>query len=151
MKRRNFLQASATTAALTSMPSWVRAQTPKSMFRWVPHADLTLLDPLFTTAFITNIHAQLVFDTLYSLDAQYRVSPQMAAGHTVEDNGLLWKITLREGLKFHDGSPVRSADVRASLWRWARRYTFCRPFWFGPPWRCLIAACGATLCSACWR
>ena len=66
MKRRNFLQASATTAALTSMPSWVRAQTPKSIFRWVPHADLTLLDPLFTTAFITNIHAQWVFDTLYS-------------------------------------------------------------------------------------
>ena len=121
MKRRDFLPASATTAALTIMPSWVRAQTPKSIFRWVPHADLTLLDPLFTTAFITNIHAQLVFDTLYSLDAQYRVSPQMAAGHTVEDNGLLWKITLREGLRFHDGSTVRAADVRASLVRWAKR------------------------------
>ena len=121
MKRRDFLQASVTTAAVTSIPGWVRAQTPTSIFRWVPHADLTLLDPLFTTAFITNIHAQLVFDTLYSLDAQYRVSPQMAAGHTVEENGLLWKITLREGLKFHDGSSVRAADVRASLVRWSKR------------------------------
>jgi peptide/nickel transport system substrate-binding protein len=98
MKRRNFLQIASAAASLGAAPAWVRAQAPKSIFRWVPHADLTLLDPLFTTASITNIHAQLVFDTLYGLDAQYRVSPQMAAGHTVENNGLLWKITLREGL-----------------------------------------------------
>ena len=87
MKRRNFLQIASAAASLGAAPAWVRAQSPKSIFRWVPHADLTLLDPLFTTASITNIHAQLVFDTLYGLDAQYRVSPQMAAGHTVENNG----------------------------------------------------------------
>ena len=121
MKRRHFLQGSSAAIALAATPSWVGAQAPKTIFRWVPHADLTLLDPLFTTAFITNIHAQLVFDTLFGLDAQYRPSPQMAAGHTVENDGLLWKITLRGGLKFHDGSLVRAADVRASLVRWAKR------------------------------
>ena len=121
MKRRHFLQGSSAAIALAGAPSWVGAQAPKTTFRWEPHADLTLLDPLFTTAFITNIHAQLVFDTLFGLDAQYRPSPQMAAGHTVENDGLLWKITLRGGLKFHDGSLVRAADVRASLVRWAKR------------------------------
>ncbi len=121
MKRRDFLQAATVAASLGAAPAWVHAQAPKSVFRWVPHADLTLLDPLFTTTFITNIHAQLVFDTLYGLDAQYNVSPQMAAGHVVENEGLLWKITLRDGLKFHDGSPVLAKDVRASLLRWAKR------------------------------
>ena len=86
MKRRHFLQGSSAAIALAGAPSWVGAQAPKTTFRWVPHADLTLLDPLFTTAFITNIHAQLVFDTLFGLDAQYRPSPQMAAGHTLEDH-----------------------------------------------------------------
>ena len=121
MQRRNFLQVTSAAALLATKPYWAQAQSAKLVFRWVPHADLTLLDPLFTTAFITNIHAQLVFDTLYALDAQYNVFPQMAAGHVVENNGLLWKITLREGLKFHDGSFVRAADVRASLVRWAKR------------------------------
>src|SRR5690606_20978651 len=81
----------------------------------------TLLDPMFTTAAITQGHAQLVFDTLYGLDAQYQPHPQMAAGHVVENDGLLWKITLRDGLFFHDGSPVRAQDAVASLKRWAKR------------------------------
>ncbi|MFZ4710979.1 MAG: ABC transporter substrate-binding protein, partial [Zwartia sp.] len=73
MQRRNFLQVTSAAALLATKPHWAQAQSAKSIFRWVPHADLTLLDPLFTTAFITNIHAQLVFDTLYALDAQYNV------------------------------------------------------------------------------
>jgi len=121
MDRRRLLQAMTASVAWSVTPAYVRAQTEKSIFRWVPHTDLTLLDPLFTTAFITNIHAQLVFDTLYGLDAHYNPLPQMAEGHTVEEQGMLWKIKLREGLKFHDGTPVRAQDVRASLVRWAKR------------------------------
>ena len=123
MDRRRFLAATQASAAALSMPAIASAQAPNRarVFRWVPHADLTILDPVFSTVFITNIHAQLVWDTLYGLDDKYQPHPQMAAGHTSENNGLLWKITLRDGLKFHDGTPVRAQDAVASIRRWAKR------------------------------
>lgn len=121
MDRRTLLITSSASAAALAMPGMLRAQPAKTVFRWVPAVDLALLDPMFTTAVVTQVHAQLVFDTLYGLDAEYQPHPQMAAGHTSENGGLLWKITLRDGLKFHDGSPVRAQDVVASLKRWAKR------------------------------
>lgn len=121
MDRRQFLMTSSASLAALGLPGISWAQQAKTVFRWVPQADLTLLDPMFTTAAVTQGHGQLVFDTLYGLDSQYLPHPQMAAGHTTENNGLLWKITLRDGLRFHDGSPVRAADVVASLKRWAKR------------------------------
>ena len=45
----------------------------------------------------------------------------MAAGHTQEQDGKLWTIVLRDGLKFHDGEPVRARDCVASLQRWSKR------------------------------
>jgi len=121
MDRRTFIQTSLACTIGATMPSLSDAQGTKTIFRWVPHADLTLLDPLFTTAFITNIHAQLVFDTLYAVDADFNIQPQMAQGHTVDKDHLLWTITLRDGLIFHDGNAVRSQDVIASLNRWSKR------------------------------
>lgn len=123
MDRRTFLAATPAAAAALSLPGLSMAQSGSraKVFRWVPHADLSILDPVFSTVFITNIHAQLVWDTLYGLDNSFQPHPQMAAGHTSENNGLLWKITLRDGLKFHDGSPVRAQDAVASIKRWAKR------------------------------
>ena len=121
MQRRAFLLSTMAASLATAFPAVLRAQTGKTIFRWVPSADLSLLDPTFTTAAITQTHAQLVFDTLYGLDADYLPHPQMASGHVTENDGLLWKITLRDGLTFHDGSPVRAADVVASLNRWSKR------------------------------
>jgi peptide/nickel transport system substrate-binding protein len=123
MDRRKFLVTSSASVAALSTPQVLRAQgpAPAKLFRWVPHADLTILDPMFSTVFITNIHSQLVFDTLYGLDNQYQPHPQMAAGHVMDPSGLVWKIMLRDDLKFHDGSPVRAADAVASLNRWAKK------------------------------
>jgi peptide/nickel transport system substrate-binding protein len=120
MDRRKFLVVSSASAAAFTLPGFARA-APRTEFRWIPQTDLTLLDATFTTATITANHAQLVFDTLYGLDAQYQPHPQMAAGHEVDADGLRWVITLRDGLKFHDGSPVRAQDAAASLKRWALR------------------------------
>jgi peptide/nickel transport system substrate-binding protein len=92
--------------------------------RFVPHANLTSLDPVWTTAWITRWHAYAVYDTLYSIGADLVPKPQMAAGHTLEQDGKLYTITLREGLRFHDGEPVRAQDAVASLLRWAKRDGF---------------------------
>lgn len=63
----------------------------------------------------------MVFDTLYGQNGRFEASPQMVEGHTVENNGLLWKLRLREGLKWHDGEPVLARDCVASIPRWAAR------------------------------
>ena len=47
--------------------------------------------------------------------------PQMVAGHMVENDDKLWRLTLRPGLTFHDGSPVLARDCVASIARWGKR------------------------------
>src|SRR6202012_3452330 len=84
-------------------------------------ANLTSLDPIWTTATVTRNYAFLVFETLYGLDAKLEPHPQMAAGHVVEDDGKRWTIKLRDGLVFHDGTPVLARDCVPSLQRWMKR------------------------------
>jgi peptide/nickel transport system substrate-binding protein len=66
----------------------------------------------------------MVFDTLYGLDEHFTVHPQMVEGHSLDNNRLLWRLRLREGLRFHDGTPVLGRDVVASIRRWAARDSF---------------------------
>ncbi len=94
------------------------------MLKFVPHADLALLDPVQTTAFVMRNHALLVFDTLYGVDADWKARPQMVEGHVVENDGKTWKLTLRDGLRCHNNTPVLARDVVASLRRWGRRDSF---------------------------
>ncbi len=119
MRRRSFLARSAAAAALAGgigSPAIVRAASATTL-KFVPYADLALLDPL-VSAFVTRNHVMMVFDTLFALDEHFRPQYQMLAGHTVENDGKLWTLTLRDGLMFHDGAPVLGRDVVASLRRW---------------------------------
>ena len=121
MKRRDFLAGSAATA-LAAPAVWA-AGDPK-LLKFVPQSDIALLDPHLAPALVTRNHAYLVYDTLYGVDDAVRPRPQMAAGHVIEDDGKTWKITLRDGLRFHDGTPVLARDAVASLKRLAKRDVF---------------------------
>jgi peptide/nickel transport system substrate-binding protein len=123
MRRRDLLRAAAGGAASVAMPALLRAEGSTTL-TFVPQADLAVLDPIWTTATVTRNHGYLVFDTLYGLDENYKPQPQMLAGHSVEDDGRRWRLTLRDGLSFHDETPVRAGDVVASLRRWAARDPF---------------------------
>src|SRR5206468_8791800 len=50
--------------------------------------------------------------------------PQMVEGHQVEEDGLIWTLTLRDGLRFHDKEPVLARDVVASIRRFTARINF---------------------------
>ncbi|HET6182133.1 MAG TPA: ABC transporter substrate-binding protein [Acetobacteraceae bacterium] len=123
MKRREFMASAAAGAVALAAPRIVRAESAR-VLKFIPQADLASLDPVWTTADVTRNHAFLVFDTLYGVDNNYRPHPQMAAGHQVDADGKQWDITLRDGLKFHDGAPVLARDCVASLTRWGKRDSF---------------------------
>ncbi|MBI1777700.1 MAG: ABC transporter substrate-binding protein [Proteobacteria bacterium] len=124
MHRRSFLKASAAALAL---PAIARAESSR-VIRFVPAADLAVFDPIWTTASQSTDHAHLVYDMLWGMDARYQVQPQMLEGHVVEAEGTLWRLTLRDGLKWHDGERVLARDCVASIRRWAARDSFGQAF-----------------------
>jgi len=93
----------------------------ESILRIVPHADLKNIDPIWTTAYITRNHGYMVYDTLFALDENLEVQPQMVDRWSVSDDGLIWRFVLRDGLQWHDGAPVTAADCVASIRRWSAR------------------------------
>ena len=125
MNRRSFLRAGAAGIAASSLPRFSIAQPANArVLRFVPQANLTVLDPIITTAAVTMNHGWMVWDTLFGVNAAQQAKPQMAEGYTVSDDGRTYLIKLRQGLKWHDGEPVRAQDCAASLARWAVRDTF---------------------------
>jgi peptide/nickel transport system substrate-binding protein len=97
------------------------AQSAPKTIKFIPEADLRSLDPIWTTAYITRNHGYMVYDTLFALDEHLQPRPQMVDRWTASEDRLTYTFTLRDGLKFHDGAPVRSADCIASLQRWMKR------------------------------
>src|SRR6202795_3916861 len=105
-------------AAALSLPSLADAKTITA----VMHSDLRIIDPGFTGAYITRDHGYMVYDTLLATDSSFKIQPQMA-DWKVSDDKLTYTFTLREGLKWHDGSPVTAEDCVASLKRWSKNET----------------------------
>ncbi len=104
---------------LAAAPALAAAQ--QKVLKFIPQADLRILDPIATTAYITRNHGYMVYDTLFAIDARFQVKPQMVDKWEVSKDGLAYTFTLRDGLKFHDGQPVKSADCIASIERWSKR------------------------------
>ncbi len=124
MPKLNRRQALALGAAAAVIPTRFAIAQARKPLRFIPTADLSALDPHWTTTQTVQTHGFYVFDTLYGVDSQLRPHPQMAEGHTISDNNRVWDIKLRDGLKFHDGEPVLARDCAASLKRWSARDIF---------------------------
>jgi peptide/nickel transport system substrate-binding protein len=116
--RRSLLALVAMALPLAGAPTLASAE---KVLRVIPHADLKNLDPIWTTAYITRNHAYLIYDTLFAMDENFKPQPQMVDTWETSSDGKVWTFKLRDGLKFHDGAPVTSTDVIASLKRWGAR------------------------------
>ena len=116
--------AAATAAAMTLGAPSVHAQQGRQTLRFVAQADLKILDPVWTTAYITRNHGYLVYDTLFGTDENYQIKPQMVDRTIVSPDGMKYTFTLRDGLQWHDGQPVLSEDCVESLKRWGKKDRF---------------------------
>ena len=123
MDRRHFIATGAAAAAALSAPNIARGASAK-VLRFIPQSDLAVLDPVWTTAYVTRNHGLMVFDTLFGLDASYKPQLQMLKGYTTSPDGKAWTLTLRDGLMFHDNTPVLAKDCVASINRWSKRDAF---------------------------
>ncbi len=106
-----------------AMPSYLRAQTASTSARSVRMAmagDLAVFDPIFTTADITAMHGLAIYDTLFSLDSKFAPQPQMVGKWGMSDDKTIYTFELRDGLSWHDGTPVTAADCVASIRRWGQ-------------------------------
>jgi peptide/nickel transport system substrate-binding protein len=95
----------------------------ETVLKAVMHSDLKIVDPIWTTAYITRNHGYNIYDTLFAMDETGAIRPQMVDSWKVSDDGLTYSFTLREGLVFHDGQPVTAEDAVASIKRWGTRDT----------------------------
>lgn len=118
IRRRDAMLAAA--AAAVARPALSQGSAARTL-RFIPQANLANIDPVWSTTVLARNHGLMIYDMLYGLGTDYQVRPQMAAGHEITDDGKRWVITLRPGLKFHDGAPVRAQDCVASIARWSKR------------------------------
>src|SRR3954466_10107353 len=91
------------------------------VLRIVPHSTLAILDPIWTTAYMSRNHGYMIYDTLFATDEKAQIKPQMVEEWSSSPDKRLWTFKLRKGLEFHDGKPVTGEDVMASLARWGKR------------------------------
>ncbi len=107
-------------AALAAL-SLATPAAAQSVLRVVPHADLRTLDPVAVSVVITRMHGLMIYESLFAWDSKLQPQPQMVESWSVTPDQLTWRFTLRDGLAFHDGTPVTTADVIQSLRRWMAR------------------------------
>src|SRR5499425_1149612 len=108
----------AAVAVLAASALGARAETT---LRVVMHSDLKIVDPIWTTAYISRNHGYMIYDTLFAMDAQGEIQPQMVDTYEVSPDRLTYTLTLRDGLLWHDGTPVTAEDCIASIKRWGAK------------------------------
>jgi peptide/nickel transport system substrate-binding protein len=116
--KRGALGLAAAAALVATMPA---AHAQSNVLRVVPHSNLAVLDPIWTTAYMSRNHGYMIYDTLFGTDETGQIKPQMVDTWTVSPDNRLYTFKLRRGLLWHDGTPVTGDDVIASIGRWGKR------------------------------
>ena len=112
VSRRSLLLSGAALMAAAASPAPLLAATPRNTLRFVPQADIQMLDPVVTSSYNTRNFAYMIWDTLFAMDAEFRPQPQMVERWSVSADGLTYDFTLRDGLTWHDGLTAAKARQR---------------------------------------
>lgn len=107
--------------ALVALPSTLLAQEKGGVINVATIGEPPTLDPMSSTADLVGIVTQHIFETLYTFDKSWNVTPLLAESlPEISADGKTYTIKLRTGIKFHDNTDMTSEDVVASLGRWMK-------------------------------
>ncbi|AGS24529.1 ABC transporter substrate-binding protein [Rhizobium etli] len=123
ISRRSVIKIGMAAGTALSIPSVLRAKTTATAartVRMVKSTDLRVFDPIWTSTNITADHGAAIYDTLFALDSKFMPQPQMVGKWSVSDDKKTYTFELRDGLGWHDGTPVTAADCVASIRRWGQ-------------------------------
>lgn len=109
------------TAALVALLGMSNTAGAESTLHMAVVNDLKILDPITNTGYESRNHGYMIYDTLFAMDENFEPQPQMVDTWTISDDNLVYTFTLRDGLMWHDGTPVTSEDCIASIKRWGAR------------------------------
>ncbi|MQA77205.1 MAG: ABC transporter substrate-binding protein [Streptosporangiales bacterium] len=88
---------------------------PSGKFVVARTGDLDKLDPHVATAFQTIDTLSMIYEPLVRVDAKGKLIPALATKWEPSDGGRTMTFTLRKGVKWQNGDPFTSADVKASI------------------------------------
>jgi len=126
MYRREFLRRSALAAASLAVfacapgatgPAASAALKPVKggTLTWGLWDKIDVIDPALTTGAAAGEIAQNILDTLITIDSDQKLYPALASKWTITDSSKTFTFTLRDGVKFHDGSTLTAAAVKGSF------------------------------------
>ena len=102
--------------ALVTITAAAQADTSIHTLRWSTRGDVLSMDPDSTDESVSSNFATLIHDSLVERDPSMAIVPRLAVSwKTVNDT--TWRFTLRQGVRFHDGSPFTAADAVFSIER----------------------------------
>src|SRR6186713_517991 len=107
--------------AVAVLAASIGSASAQKTLKGVMHSDLKIVDPIWTTAYITRNHGYMIYDTLFAMDEKGEIKPQMVEKYDESADKKTFKFTLREGLVWHDGKPVTAEDCIASIKRWGAK------------------------------
>ncbi|MEO8532031.1 MAG: ABC transporter substrate-binding protein, partial [Deltaproteobacteria bacterium] len=98
----------------------IAAQAEGGTLRYAAVSEPAPLDMMLTTAGVSLTIGMHIFEALYTVDSHFEPQPMLAEGETISDDGMTIVITLRQGVHFHNGKEMTSADVVSSVRRWGK-------------------------------
>ena len=109
--RRSVLTGVAAAAALAAgLAVTAPAATAETTLRIVPHSNLAILDPIWTTAYMSRNHGYMIYDTLFGTDEKSRSSRRWwRAGRRSDEQPRHLHPARRAAL--HDGAPVTAENA----------------------------------------
>ena len=81
----------------------------------LPYLEGQPLNPLSCPDGVQQTVASLLYEGLFRLDQTFTPQLLLCASYTYDSETLTYKLTLRDGVVFSDGSPLTAADVKATL------------------------------------
>ena len=109
------LSPTCLTALLAAALVFSSAATAQTL-RWSSQGDTQTMDPHSQNEGLTNSINQHVYERLVARDKQLNIVPGLATEWR-QLSPLVWRFKIRQGVKFHDGSPMTADDVVFSILR----------------------------------